>query len=341
MTTERNKIDVKAAGGDIVLYRTKDGRAAVDVRLERDNIWLDAHQMARLFERDRSVIVRHIRNVFQTRELDPSSTCAKNAQVAADGKIRQMDLYNLDMIIAVGYRVNSRRGTEFRIWATSVLRDHLLKGYTLNEKQLQAQVARLSELQSAVDVMGRIIGKKAISGSEAEGLLRVIIDYSLALRLLDQYDHQQLSLHGITGVGRFVLTYAVAMPAIARMAETMRPLPEGIFGREKDRGLESAIGAVYQTFGGRDLYPSIEEKAAHLLYFVVKNHAFVDGNKRIGAFLFIWFLDANALLYRKDGTKRLADNALVALTLLIAESKPAEKDTICKVIVNLINRENL
>ena len=179
-------------------------------------------------------------------------------------------------------------------------------------------------------------GKK-LSGIESDGLLRVIADYALALHLLDQYDHQQLRLHGTTEIGKFVLTCDAARRAIARLAESAG----GLFGREKDKGLESAIGAVYQSFSGRDVYPSIEEKAAHLLYFVVKNHAFVDGNKRIGAFLFVWFLDANGLLYRKDGTKRLADNALVALTLLIAESKPAEKDVLCKVVVNLINRENL
>jgi len=245
------------------------------------------------------------------------------------------------MILSVGYRVNSKRGTQFRMWATQVLRDHILKGYTLNEKRLQAQVTRQAELQAAVDVIGRVLSEKAVSGSEAEGLLRVITDYSLALRLLDQYDHQQLRFHGTTESGRYILTYETAVKAIERMAETMGPVAKGLFGREKDKGLDSAIGAVYQTFGGRDLYPSIEEKAAHLLYFVIKNHAFVDGNKRIGAFIFIWFLDGNGLLYRKDGSKRLADNALVALTLLIAESKPAEKDTICKVVVNLINRENL
>ena len=341
MTTTENMTEIKGTGGEIVLYRTKDGRTAVDVHLEKDTIWLTQKNMAALFSTERSVVTKHIRNILKTKELVKDSVCAEFAHTAADGKTYQTTCYNLDMVISVGYRVNSRRGTEFRIWATSVLRDHLLKGYTLNEKRLQAQVARLSELQAAVDVMGRIIVGKAITGTEAEGLLRVITDYSLALRLLDQYDHQQLRLHGTTEIGRFILTCEAARAAIGRMAETMRPLPAGIFGREKDRGLESAIGAVYQTFGGRDLYPSIEEKAAHLLYFVVKNHAFVDGNKRIGAFLFIWFLDANGLLYRKDGTKRLADNALVALTLLIAESKPAEKDTICKVIVNLINRENL
>lgn len=325
----------------IIIYRAKDGRTSLEVNLQQDTLWLNLQQIAVLFERDKSVISRHLSNIFSTNELGRESVVAKNATTAADGKTYQVEFYNLDAIISVGYRVNSRRGTEFRIWATGILKDHIIKGYTLNEKRLQDQVARLSELQAAVDVMGRIIGEKAISGTEAEGLLRVITEYSFALRLLDQYDHQQLRLHGTTEVGRFILTCEAAHSAIARMAETMGPAANGLFGHEKDKGLASAIGAIYQTFGGHDLYPSIEEKAAHLLYFVVKNHAFVDGNKRIGAFLFIWFLDGNSLLYRKDGTKRLADNALVALTLLIAESKPAEKDTICKVIVNLINRENL
>lgn len=332
---------IAGKGGEIVMYRAKDGRTTLDVRLDQETVWLDAHQMADLFGRDRTVIVRHIRNIYGTNELHSLSTCAKIAQVAADGKLRKMDIYNLDVILSVGYRVNSVRGTQFRIWATQVLREHILQGYTLNEQRLKAEVARLSELRNAVDVMGRILSEKAVSGDEAQGLLKVITDYSLALRLLDQYDHQQLHLHGTTETARFELTYESAMDAVSRMKATMGELAGGLFGREKDKGFASAIGAVYQTFGGRDLYPSIEEKAAHLLYFVVKNHAFVDGNKRIAAFLFIWFLDANGILYRADGGKRLADNALVALTLLTAESKPAEKDIICKVIVNLINRENV
>ncbi len=332
---------IAGKGGDIVLYKAKDGRTSLDVRLDQDTVWLDTHQMAELFGRDRTVIVRHIRNIYATNELPHSATGAKIAQVAADGKLRQMDIYNLDMIISVGYRVNSKRGTQFRMWATQLLREHILQGYTLNEKRLKAEVSRLAELRNAVDVMGRILAEKSVSADEAQGLLKVITDYSLALRLLDQYDHQQLRMNGTTQTECFELTYESATTAIARMQATMGNLAGGLFGREKDKGLASAIGAVYQTFGGRDVYPSLEEKAAHLLYFVVKNHAFVDGNKRIAAFLFIWYLDANGILYRADGGKRLADNALVALTLLIAESKPAEKDIICKVIVNLINRENL
>ena len=325
--------EIVGKGGDIVLYTTKDGRASVDVRLEQETIWLPQKDIAILFDTERSVITKHFRNIFASGELEEEGNVQK---MHIPGSDKPVAFYNLDAILSVGYRVNSRRGTEFRIWATSVLREHVLKGYTLNEKRLRDQVARLSELQAAVDVMARVIAGKELSGVETDGLLRVIADYSLALRLLDQYDHQQLRLHGTTETGRFVLTCEAARAAVARMAETAG----GMFGREKDKGLESAIGAVYQAFAGRDLYPSIEEKAAHLLYFVVKNHAFVDGNKRIGAFLFIWFLDSNGLLYRTDGSKRLADNALVALTLLIAESKPAEKDLLCKVVVNLINRDN-
>ncbi len=331
-------------GGELVLYRTKDGRTTLDVRLDRETVWLTQKQMAELFRKDTDTVGLHIRNAFKEGELDRKATTEESSVVQMEGGRevrRRVNFYNLDVVISVGYRVKSKCGTQFRLWATQVLRDYILKGYTLNEKRLQAQVFRLSELQAAVDVMGRIIGERAVTGAEAEGLLRVITDYSLALRLLDQYDHQQLRLHGTTETVRFTITCEAARAAIVRMAQTMGPLAGGLFGQEKDKSLESAIGAVYQTFGGHDLYPSLEEKAAHLLYFLVKNHAFADGNKRIGAFLFLWFLDANGLLYRKDGGKRLADNALVALTLLIAESRPAEKDTICKVIVNLINRENL
>ncbi len=332
---------VAGKGGEVILYQAKDGRTNLEVRLEQDTVWLTQAQMANLFDTERSVITKHINNILKSKELDRNSVCAKFAHAAADGKNYATQFYTLDMIISVGYRVNSKRGTQFRVWATQVLRDHILQGYTLNEQRLKAEVSRLSELHNAVDVMRRILAEKAVSGDEAQGLLKVITDYALALRLLDQYDHQQLRFHGTTETTRFVLTYETAMDAISRMQQTMGELTGGLFGREKDKGLAAAIGAVNQTFGGRDVYPSIEEKAAHLLYFVVKNHAFVDGNKRIAAFLFIWYLDSNRILYRADGGKRLADNALVALTLLIAESKPVEKDIICKVIVNLINRENL
>jgi prophage maintenance system killer protein len=326
--------------GEIIFYKAKDGLSSLDVRLHNETVWLSLDQIASLFDRDKSVISRHLRNIFSSGELMRTSVVAKNATTAIDGKTYQVEYYNLDAIISVGYRVNSIRGTEFRIWATQILKEHIVRGYTINQHRLTTQVARLAELQNTVDLISRVLTGRTVTGIEADGLLRVIADYSRALHLLDQYDHQQLQMNGTTEGGLRVLTYENAIEGIRKMAQEMDPNAGVLFGREKDKGLASAIGAVYQTFNGRDLYPSIEEKAAHLLYFVVKDHPFVDGNKRIGAFLFIWFLESQSLLYRKDGTKRLPDNALVALTLLMAESKPDEKDLMCKVVVNLINREN-
>jgi prophage maintenance system killer protein len=327
--------------GEILLYKTEDGSAKLEVRLEQETIWLDAHQMGVLFERDRSVIVKHIRNIYKNEELSPDSTCAKNAQVAADKKTRIMDLYNLDMIISVGYRVNSRRGTQFRIWATQVLKDHIIKGYTINEKRLKEQNERLRELQQTIDLLGRIAEERQLAGQEAEGLLKVISDYSLALRLLDDYDYSRLAIGDTTTEQTcFIITYEAARKAVDRLATTSGINSSHLFGREKDESFQSSIGAIYQTFEGKEVYPSIEEKAAHLLYFVVKNHSFVDGNKRIAASLFLWFLDANGILYRQGGSKRIGDNALVALTLMIAESRPEEKDVMIRVIVNLINKNN-
>ncbi|MEO5368396.1 MAG: virulence RhuM family protein [Magnetococcus sp. WYHC-3] len=297
--------------GEVIIYRTQDGRTALDVRLIQETVWLTQKQMALLFSTDRSSIAKHIGNILKRKELNRVSVCAKFAHTAEDGKTYQAAVYNLDMIIAIGYRVNSKRGTQFRIWATQVLRDHLLNGYTVNEKRLREQVTRLKELQETVDLLGRVIQERQLTGNEAEGLLKVVTDYSLALTLLDQYDHQQLAIRDITAVTPFELTYDAAKVAIAKMGAQAGM--GGLFGQEKDESFKSSIGTIYQTFGGKELYPSIEEKAAHLLYFVIKNHSFVDGNKRIAAFLFIWFLDANRILYRKDGTKRLADNALVAL----------------------------
>jgi len=286
--------------------------------------------MARLFDRDRTVIVRHIRNIYQTKELDRASTCAKNAQVAADGKVRPMDLYNLDMIISVGYRVNSKRGTQFRIWATSVLRDYLLRGYSVNER-------RLKELNQAIRLIADVAERRTLSGEEATALLRVVADYSFALDLLDAYDRQTVSVP--KGSRRRVegITLEEARKTVARLREYYRA--GSLFGRERDGSLSGALHAVFQTFEGKDLYPTLEEKAAHLLYFLVKNHPFVDGNKRIAAILFLWFLEKNAALYRSDGAKRIADNALVAMTLLIAESRPQEKDLLTRVLVHLIHPE--
>jgi prophage maintenance system killer protein len=329
--------------GEIVIYRAKDGRSNVEVRLNKETVWLTQRQMADLFDKDPDTIGLHIRNIFKDKELEKKSTTEESSVVQSErgrSVSRRVRFHNLDVIISVGYRVNSKRGTQFRIWATQVLKDHILKGYTVNEKRLKEQEARFRELQETVALMGRIMEDRKLTGGEAEGLLKVVADYSLALSLLDQYDHQQLTISDTTLTAPFALTYELAKDAIARMAERAG-MGGGLFGQEKDESFKSSIGAIYQTFGGQDLYPSIEEKAAHLLYFVVKNHSFVDGNKRIAAFLFVWFMDANRILYRSDGTKRIADNALVALTLMIAESKPKDKDIIVKVVVNLINRGNI
>ena len=326
--------------GEIVLYQTEDGKTRLDVRLEKETIWLSLDQMATLFGRDKSVISRHLNNVFKSGELLRGSVVAKNATTATDGKTYMVDYFSLDAIISIGYRVNSKRGTQFRIWATNVLKDHILKGYSINEKRLQEENKKLKELQQAVDLMGRIVGERRLAGQEAEGLLRVVTDYSMALGLLDDYDHSRLTISDITEQSRFTITYEEARKAIYRLAATSDVTGSGLFGREKDDSFKSSLGAIYQTFDGKEVYSSIEEKAAHLLYFIVKNHSFVDGNKRIAASLFLWFLDANGILYRQDGGKRIGDNTLVALTLMIAESRPEEKEVMTKVIVNLINRKN-
>lgn len=313
--------------GAIVLYQSPDGSMSIDVRLEKETLWMDAHQMARLFGRDRSVIVRHIRKIYETNELDPISTCAKNAQVAADGKLRQMDLYNLDVIIGVGYRVNSVRGTQFRIWATQVLRDHLVRGYSVNVK-------RLKELRQSLKLVGQVLERYDVTSDQARALLRVVTDYAFALDLLEDYDHQRVSVARLKPEDARGIDYDEAMAVVGELRRKFGG--SDLFGREKDQSLRGSLGAVMQSFDCKDLYPSLEEKAAHLLYFLVKNHSFVDGNKRIGAALFLWFMEKNGILYRADGSRHIADNALVAITLMIAESNPNQKDILTKVVVNLI-----
>ena len=328
--------------GDVVIYQATDGKTNLEVNLHEETVWLSQSQMCHLFDKNKRTISEHLRNVFKEGELLENSVVRKFRTTAKDGKSYEINYYNLDVIISVGYRVKSRRGTQFRIWATHVLKDHLIKGYSINEKRLREQNARLAELQQTVNLMGRVIQGRELAQEEATGLLNVITDYSYALSLLDQYDHQELKIRKTTRRKQFVITYEEARKAVDTLGERSRKKgqPVGLFGKEKDKSFRSSLGAIHQTFGGKELYPSIEEKGAHLLYFVVKNHSFVDGNKRIGAFLFVWFLDINGILYMKDGRKRIGDNALVALTLMIAESRPKDKDIITKVIVNLINKDN-
>jgi prophage maintenance system killer protein len=329
--------------GDIVIYKARGGKTAIEVTLQQETVWLSQAQLSDLFDKNKRTISEHIRNIFKERELSENSVVRKFRTTATDGKSYEINYYNLDVIISVGYRVKSQRGTQFRIWATQVLKDHLIKGYSINEKRLQEENERLAELQQTVNLMGRVIQGRELDKAEAAGLLNVITDYSYALSLLDQYDHQELKIHKTTRKKQFVITYEEARKAIDMLGKHTRKKghPSGLFGKEKDKSFRGSLGAIYQTFGAKELYPSVDEKAAHLLYFVVKNHSFVDGNKRIGAFLFVWFLDFNGILYTQDGRKRVGDNALVALTLMIAESRPKDKDIIIKVIVNLINKDNV
>ena len=317
----------------IVIYQSAEGKASLEVRLEQETVWLSQAQMVDLFERDVSVISRHIRNVFKEGELDEKSNLQKMQIANSD---RPVAFYSLDVIISVGYRVKSQRGTQFRQWATRVLRDHLVKGYTIHEQRLRDETAKLIEMQQTVDLLARTLTTQELVTETGKDVLRVVNDYAYALATLDHYDHGTLSLGKTTGTTLRTIDYEEGIGLVKAMKGEF----DGLFGIEKDQGFKSALSTIYQTFDGKELYPSVEEKAANLLYFVVKNHAFSDGNKRIAAAIFIYFLAGNAILYRADGSKRLADNALVALTLLIAESRPEEKDTIVKVIVNLINRSN-
>ena len=275
-----------------------------------------------------------MRNVFEEKELNKDSVVAKYATTATDGKLYKVEYFNLDAIISVGYRVNSKRGTQFRIWATNVLRKHLVDGYTINEKRLKAQQNKINELQNAVHLLGNIVLLDGVS-DEAKGIVQIISEYSRALNILDDFDHQRLATPRGTKKAKYKLTYEEARNIIEQMKKKFRD--SALVGQEKDKSFQGSIGAIYQTFDGKDVYPTTEDKAAHLLYFVTKNHSFVDGNKRIAAALFVCFLQKTGLLLTKEGSKQIDDNALVALTLMIAASKPSEKDIMIKVILNLLH----
>ncbi len=324
----------------IIIYQTDDGQTQIDVRLENETVWLTQAQMAVLFQTDRTSIVRHINNIYKLEELEREGTCAKIAQVQTEGNrmvTRTIPYFNLDMIISVGYRVNSKRGVKFRQWANKVLKDYIVKGYSVNERIHKEQIGELRQL---VGMLGRTIqNQPLLSTDETNALFNVVTDYTYALDTLDSYDYQRLTINDTTSDAPFHATYDNAMQAICSLKERFGE--SALFGNEKDESFKSSIGQIYQTFDGVELYPSTEEKAAMLLYLVTKNHSFSDGNKRIAATLFLWFLNNNRILYREDGSKRIADNTLVALTLMIAESRPEEKDVMVKVVVNLINKNNV
>ncbi len=326
-------------GASIVIYTTEDNQVSLDVKMEGDTMWLSQSQMGELFATDRTSIVRHIKNIYKIGELQESATCVKIAQVRKEGKrvvTREIPLYNLDVIISVGYRVNSIRGTQFRIWANRVLKEYIIKGYAVNEK---LKLEHYNELKNVVRLLASTVNaQEKLTSDESDGLFAVISDYVYALDTLDKYDFQQLTINNTIKKENFHATYENAMEAINRLKPKFGG--SALFANEKDDSFKSSIGQIYQTWDGEELYPSIEEKAAMLLYLVVKNHSFSDGNKRIAAMLFLWFMENNGILYREDGSKRIADNTLVALTLMIAESRTEEKDIMVKVVVNLINKNN-
>jgi prophage maintenance system killer protein len=311
----------------IQIYKTINGKSNVEVIFNNDTVWLNLSQLAELFDRDKSVISRHLNKIFRDNELVKDQVVAKNATTAADGKTYQVEYFNLDAILSVGYRVNSAQGTQFRIWANSILKDHLINGYTQN-------LNRLKDLKKTVEIVSRIAKSENAITNEASDLLEVLANYTAALNILDDYDHQRLKIHTSENDAYFRINYTEAKNAIELLK--IKFGESELFGREKDQSFKSSIAVIDQTFDGKELYRSIEEKAAHLLYFVIKNHSFNDGNKRIAAWLFIWYLEKNHFLYTEYGKVTISESTLVALTLMIAESRPEEKDVIIKVIINLI-----
>ena len=327
------------SNNQIVIYQSEDGQTQVDVRLENETVWLTQAQMVELFQTTKQNVSLHVGNVFKEGELEEKSTVKEYLTVQKEGErkvSRKVKYYNLDVIISVGYRVKSKRGTAFRIWANNVLKQYLIKGYAVNERMRKEQIGELRQL---VGMLGRTIqNQPLLSNDETDALFKVVTDYTYALDTLDNYDYGRLTINKTTEEEPFHATYNNAMEAIYGLRDKFGG--SVLFGNEKDGSFKSSIGQIYQTFGGEELYPSVEEKAAMLLYLVTKNHSFSDGNKRIAATLFLWFLNGNHILYHPDGRKRIADSTLVALTLMIAESRTEEKDVMVKVVVNLINKNN-
>lgn len=334
-------MDTKSADdfGEVILYRSDDGTTAVDVRLAGETAWLTLDQIAALFARDKSVISRHLKNVFDSQELDRDSVVAKNATTAADGKVYQVEYFNLDAIISVGYRVNSKRGTQFRVWATGTLKQHLIRGYTLNERRLRER--GLAEAEQAVQLLSRTLARHELVNDQGRGVLEVVSRYAKTWLLLGAYDEKRLEPPKRARRARAVLDAERAYPAIASLKARLVDQGEAtdLFGRERADGLRAILGAIEQTFDRKPLYPSIEARAAHLLYFIIKDHPFTDGNKRIGAFLFILYLRENRYLTDARGELKLNDNALVALALLTAESEPGNKELMIRLIMHLLTDE--
>ncbi|MDR1697292.1 MAG: virulence protein RhuM/Fic/DOC family protein [Rickettsiales bacterium] len=323
---------------DVIIYNNSRG-VAVEIKLQSETLWMPQRDLAGLFGVDRSVVAKHIKNIYNTGELDENSTCAKIAQVQTEGRRRverDIEFYSLDMILSVGYRVNSKNATAFRIWATRILKQHLVDGYTINEKRLMENSAKISDIRRAINIVERGISNKIENLDDAKKLVRILSDFAGGLELLDNYDHEKLDTSGRIKKRAKKISVAQFLKIIVEMA---KQFPGDLFAKPKDDSFAGSVNQIYQTVGGRDAYPTVTEKAAMLLYLITKNHSFADGNKRIAASCFLYFLNENGILYRADGTKIINGDALAALTLLVAESKPSEMNTMKNIIVSILNKK--
>ncbi|GGG06327.1 MULTISPECIES: virulence protein RhuM/Fic/DOC family protein [Cysteiniphilum] len=319
---------------EIIAFNTGTGDIEVNFDVDNETVWLSQGQMVQLFDRDQSVISRHIRNIFKDGEIDEKSNMQK---MHISGSDKPVTFFSLDIILSVGYRVNSKKGVQFRQWANKILKDHLIKGYTLNEKRLQEQSHQIQQLEKTLSLIQSVEYDK-LSQNESSGLLTVLTEYTHSFILLNQYDSDRLKIDNLSDNIIDEIDYVAATKAIERLKKRLIDKKEAteLFGNQKDNSFEGLLGNVMQSFGSEYLYPSIEEQAAHLLYFIIKNHPFTDGNKRIGAFMFIWFLERNKHHLKHNGDQKISDNALVAIALLVAQSDPSQKEVIIKLVINLI-----
>jgi prophage maintenance system killer protein len=329
----QNKKELKNKG-EIIIYKAKDGETKLEVNLQDETVWLTQKQIASLFGIERSVITKHLNNIFKTGELDEKSNVHFLHIANSDKPVK---FYNLDVIISIGYRTNSLRATQFRIWATKTLKDHLVKGYTINENRLKLRDIKLQELEMVIKLFQNTRQNKLLDQSEADGLLHVITEYSNSWILLNKFDQERIAIKKGTKE-KSILDYEKAKGEIFELKNNLAKQKEAtdIFGQERGQSLAGILGNLNQSFGGHQFYPTIPEKAAHLLYFVIKDHPFVDGNKRIGSFLFIAYLSQNNYLLNKKGEKKINDNALIALALLVAQSNPKDKNLMIALITNLL-----
>ena len=329
-------MDKELQKGEIIIYTSEDGSVSLDTKLENDTIWLTQDMMAKLFDTTTQNITMHIKNIYDEKELNMNSTCKNFLQVRKEGNrnvSRKLTHYNLDMILSVGYRIKSKVATKFRIWATNTLRGYLTKGYVINEKMLKTQQNKIQTLQSTVNLLKRSLQNQISTVNEAQDIANIMDNFAQGLDLLDDFDHKTLDTKGITQKDAVIISKEEYLSVINKMKSEFA---SDVFANPKDNSFDSSINQIYQTFGGQDCYPTLEEKAATLLYLITKNHSFSDGNKRIAASCFLYFLNRNNLLY-KNNLPIIDNGTLFALTLLIAESKPEEMEIMKQIVVSVLN----